>query len=246
MEAERLTMTLKMTAPVAGWQLALSALNTLQEEITVLIEDDGLYFSCQDSSHVTLLQFQWKAKNMKNYVAEKDRLAFRVDTVKKIFSRFPKDAVIDVTKTEKETLKITDDKKTFEVKTISTAMVERSKTPKVEWDVTFNISLSKLNDAIADISTISDTLKIISKDGILIFSGDDMDGTAKTIMPGISTVKDSTSIYTFDYLKPMLAALQGHITDVTLSFADSKPMKLETAIEDAGIIEYWIAPRVMN
>lgn len=130
--------------------------------------------------------------------------------------------------------------------------------PELDYLCEATIDADAFIDAIQHLDAIGDHLVIRSHDGDLRFdetigSDDSVERAGRVSIPDVVDGEDSVkSTFSLDYLKDISAALKtGLVEDVTLSFADEIPVRIDferTDDEDTTLYEgkFLVAPRIQS
>lgn len=242
-----------ITAKASGWKAVISALRCVGEETAFKITNDGIEFYCIDPSHISMIMMKWEKQNMGDLTLDVPErvIGFRTDDLDKIFKRFSPDDTVRISQDEnKPNLHITSKNKTFDIKLIDTSVVKDKKIPELNHTVSFSLSPDELKKSISDVSLfVNDTVHFVSSDGMVCLqSSDPQTGQCKSDvnLTDISIIQDTDTKYDTSKVNEILSAIGGLCDNVTISYSNQKPILLEFYITDAGIMNYYLAPRVIE
>lgn len=233
---------------------SISIISDLVNEARFKITQDAIELVAMDPANVAMVIFKLLSSSFTEYDVKKDtEIAINLANLKQVLRRAsPKDMLtIEV---EENRLKIelrSNTTRTFNLPIIDLEEKEQ-KVPDLKFPVTIRTSSSILNEAVADVDVVGESVAFIAepKKFTLQAEGDlnqariDMkeDESTKIIMNGDERVKAK---YSIEYLKKMINGSK--LSDeVSIQFNKDYPLKLEYKTVDKVMLSFILAPRVEN
>jgi proliferating cell nuclear antigen PCNA len=228
-----------------GWKAALGSIASLTPEALIKITPNALEVNCMDESRVSLISFKWDAKSFIEYNVKSElSLGVRIEDFLKIVDRAgPKDNVTIEDINEGAAIEVTlGTKKQYIMKLINT-LVEDSRTPKFDIDISFDMNLSELQSTLDDIKLISDIVTIEGHMKEIWFTGKGDSGTSKSIVNAEGWGEDAKIKVDIDSIQNVLKSVKKSVERVTLSFGKEKsPLHMVLSAGDMGDINYYLSP----
>jgi len=243
-----------ITAKATGWKAVISALRCVGEETSFKITNDGIEFYCINPSHISMIMMKWEKQNMGDLTLDVPErvIGFRTDDLDKIFKRFTADDTVRISQDEnKPILHIESKNKTFDIKLIDTSVVEKKPIPELRHTVSFSLSPDELKKSISDVSLfVNDDVRFVSSgEGMVCLqSSDPQTGECKSDvnLTDISIIQDTDTKYDTSKVNDILSAIGTLCDNIIISYSNQKPILLEFEIIDAGVMNYYLAPRVIE
>lgn len=228
----------------------LGSIDTLVEDATFKINEEGLTFRGMDPSHVALIDV-----NMSNMSFEKwdvktpGLLSVRVKELYKVVKGLDKKDSIQ--------LNFNDDLLTVSTRQSKTQLrtLDHSGTntplPKIPYNTTITISFNDFLKALKQIEIVSDHVTFEADNNNFKVSGKGDNGSnERTFERGMDEIAElrtqepSKSTYSLEYLLPFLKALKPGV--ITLQYSTEKPVKITVKLDNLSTIEFYLAPRIEN
>ena len=241
-----------ITAKASGWKALISSLRCVGDEASFKITNDGLEFYCMDASHVSVISMVWEKENMNELTldAEDKIIGFRTDDLDKIFKRFAADDIVRISQENNNpNLYITSKSKKFDVRTLNVSGTDKRLIPKFDTSVSVSLTPDSLKKSISDVSVFSDeNVHFISDGNMMYLESTDQAGKCKSNIDStsMSISKNADTSYDCTNIMNIISAIVGLCDSVTVSYSTEKPILLEFAITDAGIMRYYLAAKIIG
>ena len=233
---------------------SISIISDLVNEARFKVTANAIELVAMDPANVAMVVFKLLSSSFTEYDVKKDtELAINLANFKQILRRAsPKDML--TLEMEDNKLKIT--LKSSTTRTFNLPIIEleekEQKVPDLKFPVTVKTSSSILNEAIADVDVVGESVSFIAepKKFMLIAEGDlnqakieiKEDETTKITVASDEKIKAK---YSIEYLKKMISGSK--LSDeVTIHFNKDYPLKLEYKSVDKVMLSFILAPRVEN
>lgn len=234
---------------------SVNIISELVNEVTLKVDKDKIEIIAIDPANVAMVDFKLLSSAFIEYdVPKPEELAINLEYLKQVLKRAkPMDTVTLALEGDKNRLKVLlkgEGNKTFNIPLIAIEETEQ-KIPSLQFGSKVTMSSLKFDDAIEDMSIISESLSLISyPDRFLIKSESNLkDGSVELPLSEetvISLEGDSISAkYSIEYLKKISKA--NKLSDqVSLEFGVDYPLKAEYKLLDKLRLSFILAPRVSN
>ncbi len=234
---------------------SISIISDLVNEARFKITPDAIELVAMDPANVAMVVFKLLSSCFTEYDVKKDiEIAINLSNLKQVLRRAsPKDMLtleLDADNRLKITLK-SNTTRTFNLPVIDLEDKEQ-KVPDLKFPITIKTSSSILNEAIADVDVVGESVAFIAepKKFTLLAEGDL--NQAKIEIKDDEVTKISTSNdekvkakYSIEYLKKMIN--DSKLSDeVVIQFSKDYPLKLEYKAIDKVMLSFILAPRVEN
>jgi proliferating cell nuclear antigen len=233
----------------------MNIISELVNEVTLKVDRDKIEIVAIDPANVAMVDFKLLSSAFIEYnVPRPEELAINLEHLKQILKRAkPTDTVTLALDEDKNRLKVLlkgEGNKTFNIPLIAIEEAEQ-KVPSLQFGTKVTMSSMKFDDAIEDMSIVSESLSLVSQsDKFLIKSESNLkDGVVE--LPSseetvISLEGDSViSKYSIEYLRKISKA--NKLSDqVTLEFGADYPLRAEYKLMDKLRLSFILAPRVSN
>ncbi len=234
-------------------QIVKSA-NCMRDEATFTINEEGLTFREMDPSHVSLVDISIPNSCFEKWSCiEAKQFALNLDEFRKLVSSLDTKGSVEII-IEDEKIIVSQNGFIASVKTIETS-VSDVPLPKIPYDNTLiinedqEINALDFKKTLIKISTVSDYVTINCDDARVILSGKGDNGNSEKTFTKedfeINNRNDSETTYSLEYLMPFLKTLTKD-SKIELGFSTSKPMRIQTRVNNLGVIDMYLAPRVEN
>ncbi len=234
------------------WKTIVSAIKNVVEESNFTINADGISFRAMDPSHVGLVDIHLAPSAFEKFECEKENtFCVRVEDFERIIKRAGKDDAVEISRSGEDALAIKIGKsKAYELHLIQ---VDTTATPlpKLTYSATINMQTEALNQAIADVSVVSNHATISADPSEVVFSGKGDTGSAKSTFKkedllGLTCQEAQKATYSLEYLTKMVGSMKDTETTI-LEFVNKWPLRLTFNLEDkAGMVQFYLAPRVQE
>ena len=233
---------------------SISIISDLVNEARFKVTQNAIELVAMDPANVAMVIFKLLSSTFTEYRVEKDvDLGINLNNLKQVLRRSsPKDMLtleLDAENRLKIELK-SNTTRTFFLPIIDLEDKEQ-KVPDLKFPVTIKTSSSVLNEAIADVDVVGESVAFIAepKKFILLAEGDlnqakieikEDDVTRITALDDKIKAK-----YSIEYLKKMINGSKLS-NEVIIQFNKDYPLKLEYKVVDKVLLSFILAPRVDN
>ena len=234
---------------------SIAIISDLVNEARFMVSQDAIELVAMDPANVAMVVFKLLSSAFTEYDVKKDtEMAINLGNFKQILRRAsPKDMLtleLDADNRLKIELR-SNTTRTFNLPIIELEEKEQ-KVPDLKFPVTIKTTSSILNEAIADVDVVGESVAFIAepKKFTLLAEGD-LNQAKIEIREDDSTKVDTNSTekikakYSIEYLKKMINGSK--LSDeVTIQFNKDYPLKLEYKVIDKVMLSFILAPRVEN
>ncbi|QDI74118.1 hypothetical protein [Nitrosopumilus spindle-shaped virus] len=226
----------------------LKSFKVVLDECTLGIDQSGLFFRALDPRHISLIDMRLPKSIFQEWNISKE-ISFEVDVelfLKIVKSLDKKQSVL--LEIFKDEIKISN-KESSTLLNIREGNPQETPVPNIIFDQKITSTQNEFLKVLRSIDAISDYVTIEKTFDYCYVSGKGEKGSSKNELSTVfnfgtsETISEST--YNLDYLMPFLKTVpKDQIVD--LEFSSTKPVKLTTKINEIGIIQFYLAPRVEN
>jgi len=245
-------------------KLTLAEPSYLKESITIIsdlvnearfkVTPNAIELVAMDPANVAMVIFKLLSSCFTEYDVEKDtEITINLSNLKQVLRRAsPKDML--TIELEENRLKIT--LKSSTTRTFNLPIIEleekEQKVPDLKFPVTIKTSSSILNEAIADVDIVGESVTFIAEPNKFTLHAEGDLNQAKIEIKEDEATKVNTNSdekvkakYSIEYLKKMINGSK--LSDeVTIQFNKDYPLKLEYKTVDKVMLSFILAPRVEN
>ena len=234
---------------------SISIISDLVNEARFKITPNAIELVAMDPANVAMVVFKLLSSCFSEYDVKKDiEIAINLSNLKQVLRRASPKDMLTIEMDADNRLKIqleSNTTRTFNLPIIDLEEKDQ-KVPDLKFPVTIKTSSSILNEAIADVDVVGESVAFIAepKKFILQAEGDlnqarieiREDDDTKVSMNSDERVK---SKYSIEYLKKMINGSK--LSDeVIVQFSKDYPLKLEYKTVDKVMLSFILAPRVEN
>ena len=234
---------------------SISIISDLVNEARFKITPNAIELVAMDPANVAMVVFKLLSSNFTEYDVKKDtEIGINLNNLKQVLRRASPKDMLTLELDDDNRLKITlksSTTRTFNLPTIELEEKEQ-KVPDLKFPVTIKTYSSILNEAIADVDVVGESVAFIAepKKFTLQAEGDlnqakieiKEDESTKVVTSGEEKIRAK---YSIEYLKKMINGSK--ISDeVLIQFNKDYPLKLEYKTVDKVILSFILAPRVEN
>ena len=234
---------------------SISIISDLVNEARFKITSDAVELVAMDPANVAMVIFKLISSSFTEYDVKKDtEIAVNLSNLKQILRRISPKDMLTLELEDNARLKI--ELKGATTRTFNLLLIDieekEQKVPDLKFPVSIKTSSSILNEAIADVDVVGESVSFIAepKKFTLQAEGDlnqvkieiNEDDATK-----VSTTNDEKvkAKYSIEYLKKMINGSK--LSDeVTIQFNKDYPLKLEYKDVDRVMLSFILAPRVEN
>ncbi|MDP3765512.1 MAG: proliferating cell nuclear antigen (pcna) [Nanoarchaeota archaeon] len=234
---------------------SISIISDLVNEARFKITPNAIELVAMDPANVAMVVFKLLSSCFTEYDVKKDiELAINLNNLKQVLRRAsPKDMLtleLDADNRLKIELK-SNTIRTFNLPIIDLEEKEQ-KVPDLKFPITIKTSSSILNEAIADVDVVGESVAFIAEPKKFTLQAEGDLNQAKIEIKEDETTKINTnsddkvkSKYSIEYLKKMINGSK--LSDeVVIQFNKDYPLKLEYKSVDKVMLSFILAPRVEN
>ncbi len=234
---------------------SMNIISDLVSEVTLRIDKDKIEVIAIDPANVAMVDFKLLSSAFMEYsVPKPQELAINLEHLKQVLKRAkPVDTVtlaLDEGKNRLKVLLKSDGQKTFNIPLIVIDEVEQ-KIPSLQFGTKIVLSSMKFDEAIEDMSIISESLSLHSYPDKFIIRSESNLKDAMVEIPvhdGMQITLEGDALsskYSIEYLKKISKA--NKLSDeVTLEFGADYPLRAEYKLMDKLRLSFILAPRVSN
>ena len=225
----------------------LKSVNCVNEEsVTVNLDQSGLFFRGMDLSHVSLIDMRLSETIFQNWnVKEEIKISFNPETFLKIVKSLDKkqSVLVEIFKDE---IKISN-KESSTLLNRGESSDQDTPLPKIPYDQKITSTQNEFLKVLKSLVIVGDYVTIEKTFDNCYVSSKGNQGASKNELSTVfnfgTSQEISESTYSFEYLIPFLKSVpKDQIID--LEFSTSKPCRLTTKINNIGMIQFYLAPRV--
>ncbi|MDT7876046.1 MAG: DNA polymerase sliding clamp [Sulfolobus sp.] len=234
----------------------LSGLNEIVDEVILNFSEDGIFsrYLTDDKTLMGILRIS--KEFLEEYTIEKPiGIKVKIDDLKKILGKAKsKNAVVELEETDAGLKVVVRDEKTglrsnIYVKGEKTSLDQLTE-PKVNLSVSFTCEGKVLKRIIDDVSIISEEVEVSAgENNEIIFSTEEGGKSYRAVLVQDKPLKSlniesaGKAIYSVEVLKSALKGV-AFSENVTVSFGNNIPMKIEASASSGGQLIFWVAPRL--
>ena len=233
---------------------SISVISELVTEAKLKITSDKIELVAMDPANVAMIIFKLLSSCFVEYkLSEPVEIGINLNNLKQILRRAKSNDAV--------TLELSDGKLDITLKSNTTRRFslpiielddKEQKVPELSFPVIIETSTEILNEAVEDISIVSDAISLIAEPNKLIVKGEGDFSKANIEIPAdsITTISNDEpdpvkSKYSLEYLKKMIGGSK--ISDkVTIMFDRDYPLRLDYKVIDKVQLSFILAPRVEN
>ena len=234
---------------------SISIISDLVNEARFKITPNAIELVAMDPANVAMVVFKLLSSCFSEYDVKKDiEIGINLSNLKQVLRRASPKDILTIEMDDDNRLKIQLESattRTFNLPIIDLEEKEQ-KVPDLKFPVTIRTSSSVLNEAIADVDVVGESVAFIAepKKFILQAEGDlnrarieiREDDATKVSIDGDEKIKAK---YSIEYLKKMINGSK--LSDeVVVQFSKDYPLKLEYKTVDKVMLSFILAPRVEN
>ncbi len=234
---------------------SISVISDLVNEARFKITRDGLELIAMDPANVAMVIFKLLSSSFTEYDVEKEQeIAINLANFKQILRRVGASDILTLELSTENKLLI--QLKGGTTRTFSLPLIEieekEQRVPNLTFPIVIGTHSSVLNDAIADVDIVAESVTFaaepdkltISAEGDLSKAHIEIKSNEGTTVKCESPAKIKAK-YSIEYLKKMINA--GKLAnEVSIFFNQDYPLKIEYKIVDKLLLSFILAPRVEN
>jgi proliferating cell nuclear antigen len=231
--------------------------NSVNEELTINIDQECLSLRTMDPSHVALIDIVFGNTGFEKYEVKKDgKFAIRADEVNNLLKTFDKKDSLSLSVSDSSNIKFNTKTTAQKLRLIETSGSE-CPLPHLNHNAKATINLKDFKNIVKRIKTVSDYISFEMNEKVLEISGRGDSGESTiTLEKGIDYMTDfelrdaseiSHSTYAIEYIEKFLRCL-GECSSITLNFSTKMPVRIDANLNNTNYarINYYLAPRVEN
>ena len=234
---------------------SIAIISDLVNEARFRVSQDAIELVAMDPANVAMVVFKLLSSAFTEYDVKKDtEMAINLGNFKQILRRASQKDMLTLELDADNRLKIelrSNTTRTFNLPIIELEEKEQ-KVPDLKFPVTIKTTSSILNEAIADVDVVGESVAFIAEPKKFTLQAEgDLNQAKIEIREDDSTKVDTNSTekikakYSIEYLKKMINGSK--LSDeVTIQFNKDYPLKLEYKVIDKVMLSFILAPRVEN
>jgi len=231
----------------------VSAISTLVEEATFVVDVEGITFRGMDPSHVALIDISWPNSAFEKYECDSDvKFGVRIDEIAKLIKRAGKKDSIHISISEKNMLLVTIAKnKKYKMRLIESSATN-TPLPKSTYDVNLKMPLKVFDKILGDVQAVAKYLTINTTPDSITFSGRgdtgevdiEIDPKNQEEVESLEVTNEGAGTYDLEYINSIVKAVGTAASTITCEYSQSKPLRIEFKVANIGVIHFYLAPRV--
>ncbi len=234
---------------------SISIISDLVNEARFRINQNAIELVAMDPANVAMVVFKLLSSAFTEYDVKKDiEIAINLSNLKQVLRRTSQKDMLTLELDADNRLKI--QLKSSTTRTFNLPIIEledkEQKVPDLKFPVTIKTSSSILNEAIADVDVVGESVALIAEPKKFTLHAEGDLNQAKIEIKEDENTKIITSSdekirakYSIEYLKKMINGSK--ISDeVLIQFNKDYPLKLEYKTVDKVLLSFILAPRVEN
>jgi proliferating cell nuclear antigen len=234
-------------------KIVLSAISTLVEEATFVVNSECIKFKAMDPSHVALIDIEWPSSSFMKYECDTEiRFGVRVSELSKLIKRAEKTDEVTISVDAGNLLIGMGKNKQYKMRLIESDLTQ-TPDPKLVVESKLELSSEMFNKILGDVAVVSDYINLKCSNNNIDFSGKGDTGevvvTVEKGMPDLidlSTTNECNGTYSLEFLIPIVSAIGYGVKSVTCHVANGRPLLVEWKVFDNGKIKFYLAPRISN
>ena len=234
---------------------SISIISDLVNEARFKITPDAIEMVAMDPANVAMVVFKLLSSSFTEYDVKKDmEIAINLSNLKQVLRRASPRDMLTLEVDADNRLKITLKSNTTRVFNLPIIELEEKeqKVPDLKFPITIRTSSSILNEAIADVDVVGESVAFIAEPKRFTLQAEGDLNQAKIDINDDEATKVSThsdekikARYSIEYLKKMINGSK--LSDeVVIQFNKDYPLKLEYKAVDKVMLSFILAPRVEN
>src|SRR3990167_1086402 len=230
---------------------SINIISGLVAECRIKFSNKGIRLLSSDPANVCMVMFRLLDTSFSKIECDKEQeIGLSIIVLKDILRKCGEKDIIILEDLEDGRFQIKIQSKVNKVFKMPTIDIDKESIdePNPTFDCVVKMKSNDLNDAIDAVSTFSESFHLIANKKTLIFKADNKgnDSVAEIKDADIKNEKEEVeSGYSIDYLEKLIVSSKIS-EDVTLSFGQVFPLKLEYKSADKIQLSFILAPRVEN
>jgi proliferating cell nuclear antigen len=232
---------------------SISIISELVNEARFKVTPDAIELVAMDPANVAMVVFKLLSSSFTEYDIKKEtELSINLSNLKQILRRASAKDMLTLEMDSDNRLKITlkgNTTRTFNLPIIELEEKDQ-KVPDLKFPVTIKTASSVLNEAIADVDVVGESVAFISEPKLFTMQAEGDLNQAKIDIKEdevtkVTCTEKVKAKYSIEYLKKMINGAK--LSDeVTLQFNKDYPLKIEYKSVDKVMLSFILAPRVEN
>ena len=248
---------LARTQSPSEWKAVTASIQTLVEEATFDVSNEGITFRAMDPSHVALVDLFWPSAGFEKFECEKaDKFTVRVEDFVKLIRRAEAKDSIEISRHGSDSLVLKlGNKREFELHLVESSQGS-TPLPKLTFDSKFTIVEPAFERILNDVSVMSNHIMIEASKEQLLFSGKGDSGRASDILEKgdnnlieFDVQKEAKATYSIEYLLKITKAAGAAAEMINFEYSSKMPLRMEFKLGEtgkSGRIHFYLAPRVQE
>ncbi|MDD5133703.1 MAG: proliferating cell nuclear antigen (pcna) [Candidatus Nanoarchaeia archaeon] len=230
----------------------INIISELVNEVKFKLHKDRIELIAMDPANVAMVVLNILSPSFSEYTVNGEEIAVNLDNLKNILKRAkPSDSVILELKDNKLQIDFKGESNRSFTLALIDLHTQTQKVPELDFDAKIKTNTLIFNEAIEDMSVVSDSVNFIIKDNNFIMNTEGNFSNAHSEMQNNKETsvdaKESNikSKYSLEYLKK-IAKGSKLSNDVFIQFSKDYPLKVDYTIKDKVSLSFLLAPRVSN
>ena len=232
---------------------AISLMKTVNEELTLNFDDEGIRVRGMDPSHVAMIDIRLKPGLFDRFDKTEDMITVNLAELYRFLDRVEKGEQVTIIYDKKEAkLAILTErsgtKRRFALPTLE-PLDDEVPEPKILWKSEGRILTQSIDRAIKDSDLVAEHVKIMFTNDTMVFNAVGDVGSARNEwekdsdeLLQLKSEEDSAATFTLHYLKDMFGQLKNLTDVVTLHLANDMPLRIESDENENIEIDLFLAP----
>lgn len=228
--------------------------SSLNEEPSLSIDNEGIYFRTMDPLHVALIDIRISANNFEKYQVDHDGyFSLNSDEIVKYLRTLDKNDSLEISLNDNEMIEFKTRSSMTKFKINEASDPFLTPLPKLAFDTRLVIDLKTFKKMVKKCMLIDDYLIFKTNDQRFEMSAINPDRreTKEVLEKGMMSLKDldvkydTEAMYSSEYISTLIKPISSDIP-IQLEFSSRRPLKMTITINPNFIISYYLAPRVEN
>jgi len=236
----------------------IKLLETLNEEMTLIVDGEGISVRSMDNSHVEMIDCTIQPSNFDHFmITGKEELNLSIVELRQVLERFDmvKDTMTITTDKDKSKLLLKANRLDSRVREFSVNLMETLEgevpEPKIMFDAKVRVTLEDLTEALVSANMYTENVDFIipqtTGDSKLRVEGKGERGTYWDEITPISgeVSEHSKATFTMSYLMDLVKALKPLANVLSVQMSTDMPLHLDVEVE-SGKLKLWLAPCISS
>lgn len=233
-------------------QIAKSVYSLGINESSILISNEGLSFRGMDNSHVCLIDMGLPNTIFENFETNQDlKITVKTDSFLKLVNSLDTKGSITIEATTKKII--------IKQNGLSTVLENYEPSeidyplPKIPYDTNMSLSNETTKEIIKVLKQFAKNFDYITfnqfdEQFCLSSKSDDKESSSKTYGKNeidFKSWEQAETTFSLEYISEFLKTLNAK-SEIQIMYSNSKPLRIQTSINNLGRIDFYLAPRIEN